>query len=107
MAQIAVITTAIVLFTLLILNRFEDRLDVRPKRIRTIEVFVHDTERASANVLTRIAQAKVEVVGVEYVSGKHPHERQILMRVRLPKDFNMSDFVHDVGNCPGVLSVSI
>jgi putative Mg2+ transporter-C (MgtC) family protein len=107
MAQIAVITTAIVLFTLLILNRFEDRLDVRTKRIRTIEVFVHDTDRASADVLARIAQAKVEVIGVEYASGKRPHERQILMRVRFPKDFNVSDFVHDVGNCPGVLSVSV
>ncbi len=106
LGELATVATGIVLFTLWVLNYFEDKIDARAQRIRTIEVQVHSTERAAKVVLSKLVAHNLEVHSLEYSAGKDSHIKLMLMRVQVPKNFDLNAFVADLGDEPGVVSVS-
>jgi putative Mg2+ transporter-C (MgtC) family protein len=107
LGELAVVATGTVLFTLWILNWLEDRIEARTAHIRTLEVQVHGTENASSKILSKLSEKKVEVKSLEYSAGRDAHVKIMLMRVLVPKGFDLNTFVADLGDEPGVVSVSV
>lgn len=107
LAQLAVITTAIVLFTLWTLDLVENWLNRHLHRQEILDVSVRDTKNASATVLTALAEHGVTVHGIDYESGKTAHIRHMLMRVRTPSEFDRNAFIRDLGDEEDVLGVTL
>ena len=107
LGQIATVATVIVLLTLWALNRIEDTMLTRTPQLRTLEVQVHSTEQAATNVLAKLASASVSIQSLEYSRGKDQHIKVMLMRVLLPAGCNITGLATDLGDEPGVVSVSV
>lgn len=106
-AELAVIATAIVLFTLWALNKLETRLDIAFHRVALLGVHVRDSDHAAARTLAQLASHKVEVSSLSYDVAREPHTRHILFRVRLPGGFDRNAFLSDLSEEPGVLGVNL
>ena len=85
----------------------EDKIDARTQRIRTLEVQVHSTESAARVVLDKLVAHNLAIHSLEYSAGKDAHVKLMLMRVLVPKNIDLNAFVADLGDEPGVVSVSV
>lgn len=107
LAELGLLATAIVLFTLWILNRVEDWIELRIHRAQSLQVIMQDRPGVPGAVLARIANHEVEVKSIEYEREPVQRRRQMLMRVRLPREFDRDRFLADMGEEPDVASVDL
>ncbi len=104
---LAVIATAIVLFTLWSLNKVEDWIEFSIHRICLLIVTVNATEGSAAAVLSRISSQNLEVRSIDYEPGPNKDVRQMIMRVKVPINFDRNAFLAEMGNEPAVVSVNL
>jgi putative Mg2+ transporter-C (MgtC) family protein len=105
--ELAVVATIIVLFTLWILNRVEDWINLRFKRDYPVVVTVRDTERAAADVLARFADHAVRIESIRFESGAAKHTREMHLRICPPRDFDRPRFLAEMSSQENVLGVDL
>jgi uncharacterized membrane protein YhiD involved in acid resistance len=101
----AVIATAIVLFTLWILTHVEDWIDVRSHRDVLLLITVRDTEHATSSLLAKVAGQGMRIDGLQFESGREKHTRVIRLRFCPPADFDRNAFVVALSSAEGVIGV--
>jgi putative Mg2+ transporter-C (MgtC) family protein len=107
LAQLAVATTAIMLVTLWLLDYVENWIELRLHRRELLEVTCKDTPESSAIVLNTVTRHGIVVKGIDYDKGKIEGVRHMLMRVHLPREFDRTEFLRDLGDESGVVGVDI
>ena len=105
--ELAVIATGIVVFTLRIVDWFEDWLETRIHRLAGIEVEMKDPAQTSGRVLARIAAQGLFVRGIEYESEEETERQRMLIRVRMPESVDRSRLVNEISQEPGVISCRV
>lgn len=95
LGEVAVVATAIVLATLIMLNWLEERLHLK-QQIHVLQVEVKEAEHAPARLLALLAERHILVQGISYDSGKASDAeptRKMRIRVELPGRFERAQFV--------------
>jgi putative Mg2+ transporter-C (MgtC) family protein len=105
--QLAVIATAIVLFTLWILNFAEDWIDARFRRDFPVIITVRDTERAAADVLAQFADHAIRVESIRFEPGAAKHTREIHLRICPPRNFDRARFLSEMSGHDTILSIDL
>lgn len=105
--ELAVVTTAIVLFTLWGLNKCEDWIDVRRGSLQLLSLQIQDEDTAAATALARVTAHKVFIQGIHYQPSNEPHMRHMLLQLRLPRGLDRNAFLTDLADEPGVVSVKL
>ena len=102
--ELAVIATGIVVFTLRIVDVFEDWLEARIYRLASIEVEMKSPAETSGLVLARIAANRLFVRAIEYESEEETEKQRMQIRVRIPEPVDRAHLVNEISQVEGVIS---
>ena len=105
--ELAVIGTGIVVFTLWIVNRFEDWVEARVYKLVKLEIALRNPEESSARVLARLAAHRAFIRGVQHESQEDSDIHQMSVQARLPDRADRTALVNELSQEPGVVSCSI
>jgi putative Mg2+ transporter-C (MgtC) family protein len=94
--ELAVITTIIVLFTLWVLDYVEDWIVLRTRRPFILALEVHDTPRATAEVIARISSFNADILAVDFEPIAERHLKQVTLRLKLPEGCNRNDLMKHI-----------
>lgn len=105
--QLAVVATVLVLFTLWILNRVEDWINLRFRRDVPVVITVRDGERAAADVLARFADHSVHIESIRFEAGPAKHTREIHLRICPPRDFDRPRFLAELSSQETIVGIDL
>lgn len=104
--QLAIITAAIVLFTLSTLNLLEERMLKKLSGTAGLDIHISDAPEVLPAVLACLAKRNVTVRSVDYETGPRAHVRQLVMQVTYPSGLERNELLADLMEVPGVVAVS-
>ena len=105
--ELAVIGALIVVFTLWVMDRFEDWVESHVHRVANIEVLMRNPLETSGRVLARVTAHKLFIRGIEYESEEETEEQRMVVHVRIPERMDRTKLLHDVSQDPDVVSCRI
>lgn len=105
--ELAVIATGIVLFTLWILNGFEDWLEIKGRRALALEIRLREGPHATETVLARLAAHGAHVRALRVMRGNGEEQKRLFLRVKVPADLNRAALLAALTAEPDVLSVQL
>jgi putative Mg2+ transporter-C (MgtC) family protein len=105
--ELAVIATLIVIFTLTVLNWLEDLLEVKGRRLLSLEIHVQDRENTTARALTVITSHQVRVRSIKYEPRREPDIRPLFLRLQTRKGFDRDALLSDLAKESGIQYVHL
>jgi putative Mg2+ transporter-C (MgtC) family protein len=102
--ELAVIGTVIVVFTLWIVDRFEDWVEAKVYKLVDLVVELRDAQDSSARVLERIAAHRGFIRAMEFERQEETDVQKMTVHMKLPDRADRAKLVAEISQEPDIVS---
>jgi putative Mg2+ transporter-C (MgtC) family protein len=105
--ELAVIAAFIVVFTLWIMDRFEDWVERKVYKLADLEIELRNPQESSGRVLGRITGHRVFIRGIQYETEEESEVQRMRIRMRLPERLDRARLLEEVSQEADVVSARL
>lgn len=106
-AQLAVLSTGVVLFALWALHSVDQWVDRRGVRPRIVEATLTEHRAAAGRLITALTERSVRIRAVDFEHGAKRGTEAVAIRVAFPAGFDADEFIAAMAQDPGIAAIEI